>query len=120
MPLDSQQTLRLVDPQGTCLGDVSVRRIEADRVFAEFSPAADFARGEKLFRDLEEAVDEQLFSEADRLSAEIDRLGLRLASADGSEHVEVRDTQIMNRRDLCLRIPNLALIQLPQTVAEAG
>jgi hypothetical protein len=120
MPLDPQRTLRLVDPQGRCLGNVSIRRIEANRVFAEFSPAAEFARVEELFHDLEEAVNEQLFSLADRLSAEIDRLGLRLASADGSEHVEVCDAQIMNRRDLCLRIPNLALIQLPQTIAEAG
>lgn len=120
MPLDPRQTVRLTDSKGRYLGAVSIQRIEGNRVFARFSPAADFALVERLFLDLEEAANDQLFSSVDQISGDVDRLGLRLASEDCSEQLELRDVQIMNRHDLSCRVPNLALIQTSRAIAEAS
>ena len=120
MPLDPQQTVRLIDSDGRHLGDVSLARIEGNRVFGRFSRGQDFAAVEALFRDWEEAVNDQMFTLVDRLSGEIDRLRLRLTSPDGSEQLQLCDVQLTNEYELCCRVPNLALIQTPQPAAEVG
>jgi hypothetical protein len=120
MPLDPQEELRLIDSQGRCLGSVSIERIEGDRVFGEFVASADFADASAMFREFEEAVNDQLFPEADRLSREIDALGLRLASADVNDSLLLGDVQIMNDTDLSCRVPNLGLTQVLQATAHAG
>ena len=120
MPLDPRQTLSLVDSDGRCLGEVSIERIEGNRIFGRFSRGHNFAAVETLFCQWEEAVNDQMFSLVDQLTREIDRLGLRLASPDGSEQLKLCDVQISNAGDLCCRIPNLGLIQTSETVAQAG
>lgn len=120
MALDPQQELHLVDATGKTLGSVSIERIEGDRVFARFSPASDFAGAQLKFRQFEEAANDQLFHEVDRLSREIDSLGLRLASVDGTNSLHLDDVQIMNDADLSCRVPNLGLTQSEQEVVHAG
>ena len=110
MPLDPQQRLCLTDSQLRCFGEVSITRIEGDRVYADFTPQADFSAVESIFHDLEQAANDQLFTLAGKLSEKIDALGMRLTSADGGEQLELCDVQIMNGRNLCCRVPNLALI----------
>lgn len=119
MALDPQQELHLVDAQGNPLGSVSIDRIEGDQVFARFCAAAGFARVQLNFREFEEAVNDQLFHEADRLSREIDSLGLRLASVDGTNSLQLEDVQIMNDTDLSCRVPNLGLTQSKQEATHA-
>lgn len=120
MALDPQQNLHLIDSSGNTLGSVSIVRIEGDRVFAQFSAGAGFARVATKLREFEEAVNDQLFDEADRLSREIDSLGLRLASVDGINSLQLEDVQIMNGTDLSCRVPNLGLTQSTQEAAHAG
>src|SRR5262245_43335432 len=120
MPLDPQQDSHLVDSQGRCLGTVSIERIEGDRVFAAFVSGKDFAAVDSLFGEFEEAVNDQLFHEADRLSLAIDALGLRLTSVDGKDSLELRDVQIMNATNLSCRVPNLFLVQASRAAAHAG
>jgi hypothetical protein len=117
MPLDPQHDVHLTEAQGRMLGRVSIQRIEGNRVFGSFAPEADYASVRAVFKALEEAANDQLFDEADRLSQQIDRFGLRLLGANAAEQLIVCDVQIMNGRDLCCRIPNLALTQLPRAVA---
>ncbi len=117
MPLDPQETAFLTDAQGRSLGRVSIGRIEGDRVFGRFAPEAEFASVRWLFAEFEQAVNDQVFSEADRLAGEIDRLGLRLSGAGGAEGLELRDVQIMEASVFCCRVPNLALTQVPRAVA---
>jgi len=120
MPLDPRQQLCLVDAQATRLGAVTIRRIEGDRVYATFAATDDFSAVRQTFRDFEEAVNDQMFSEVDRLSQDIDALALRLASDDGSDFVALDDVQIMNDTDLSCRVPNLGLTQAKPAAAHAG
>ena len=96
MPLDPQQTLYLADSHGRRLGRVAIDRIEGNRLFGRFTPEEGFAAACDLFDEFEAAVNEQLFSEADRLSQEIDRLGLNLRNTDAAEELAVCDVQIMD------------------------
>ena len=117
MPLDPQGTVYLTDAQGRSLGQVFIERIEGDRVFGRIAPHADFAAVRALFEELEAAANGQLFSEADRLADEIDRLGLHLTGYGAAEDLAVCDVQIMAESALSCRVPNLALTQLPRAVA---
>lgn len=117
MALDPQQTLYLTDVQGRRLGRVSIDRIEGDRVLGRFTPEDAFDAVRPLFAEFEAVVNDQLFSEADRLSHQIDRLGLSLISADAAGQLAVCDVQIMAVSAFCCRVPNLALTQLPRAVA---
>jgi hypothetical protein len=116
MPLNPQGTVYLTDAQRRFLGQVFIERTEGDRVFGRFAPQADFAAVRSLFEELEEAANGQMFSEADRLAEQIDRLGLHLAGY-GAEQLAICDVQIMGESTLCCRVPNLALTQLPRAVA---
>lgn len=116
MPHDPQEQLCLTDSQSRCFGEVSIRRIEGDRVFDDFTPQADFSAIKPMFDELEQAANEQMFTLAGKLSEQINALGMRLTSSDG-EQLELCDVQIMNGRNLCCRVPNLALIQIPQAFA---
>jgi hypothetical protein len=117
MPLDAQQAVNLTDSQGRSLGQVVIERIERDRVFGRFTSRGEFAAVRSLFDEFEEAVTEQLFTEADRLSREIDELGLHLTGSGATEQLTVCDVQIMNATAFCCRIPNLALTQIRRAVA---
>jgi hypothetical protein len=117
MPLDPQEAVHLTDAQGRQLGRVSIDRIEGNRVFGRFTPEAGFAPLRALFEGLEEAANDQLFSEADRLGQQIDRLGLHLSGSGPAEQLVVCDVQIMNTSAFCCRIPHLALTQVPRAVA---
>jgi hypothetical protein len=120
MPLDPQEQLRLTDSQSRYFGEVSIRRIEGNRVFADFTPRSDFSAIKSMFDELKLAANDQMFTSAGELSAKIDALGLRLMSSEGGEQLELCDVQIMNDRNLCCRVPNLALIQMPQAIAGVG
>jgi hypothetical protein len=117
MPLDAQQAVYLTDAQGRSLGEVIIDRIERDRVFGRFTSEGGFAPVRSLFEEFEEAVTEQLFGEADRLSHEIDQLGLHLTGSGATERLTVCDVQIMNATAFCCRVPNLALTQIRRAVA---
>ena len=120
MPIDPQQDVQLMDVRGHRLGSVAIQRIEGDRVFGRFSAGPDFAAVEGMFQQFEDAVNDQLFPEADRVGRQIDQLGLRLSSADGSETLQLGDVQIMNGSDFLCRIPNLGLIQATRATTHAG
>ncbi len=120
MSLDPRQDLRLKDGQQRCLGRVSIVRIEGDRVFGTFVAEPDFQLVASIFRDFEEAVNNQLFREVDRLACDIEALDLRLTSADGNDSLDIGDVQIMNGTDLTCRVPNLGLTQSPRAAAHAG
>jgi hypothetical protein len=117
MPLDPQQIMSLTDLHGRNLGRVSLQRIEGHQVVGVFTPGDDFAAVRDVFAEFEVAVNEQMFSEADRLSREIDRLGLTLSCPDTQDRLSVRDVQIMGMSGFCCQIPNLALTQMPRAVA---
>ena len=120
MALDPQETVYLIDSAGRRLGEVSIQRIEGDRVHGRFAANSQFDDVREVFEDFEEAVNEQLFHEADRLSVAIDELGLHLSSADAGETLELQDTQIMNDADLSCRVPNLGLTQARRATAQVG
>jgi hypothetical protein len=119
MALDPKQSVELVDMQGRLLGQVSIKRIEGNRLFGRFEPALDFRAVERLFSGLDEAVNDQLFVEADALSRRIDDLGLKLVSTERCEQLELRNVQLMNGSDLSCEIPNLGLIQMEPAEAQA-
>jgi hypothetical protein len=120
MALDPTTTLCLADATGRRLGDVSISLIEGDRVHGRFVANEQFDAVREIFEEFEEAVNEQLFREAERLSGEIDELGLYLASGDLGETLQVVDTQIMNGTDLSCRVPNLGITQSRRAAAQAG
>ena len=120
MALDPQQTACLIDSHGHYLGDVVIERIEGNRVFGRFSCAVGFDSLEDLFREFENAVNDQIFSVVDELASKIEALDLRLASSDGNEQLGLFDVQIMNTHDFCCRIPNLGLIQTSEAVGQVG
>lgn len=117
MPLNPQHALQLTDAYGRSLGLVSIERIEGNQVLGSFTSEDDFAAVRDLFEEFEAAVNEQVFGEADRLSHDIDRLGLALRSLDAVEQLAVCDVQIMDGSAFSCRVPNLALTQLPRAVA---
>jgi len=119
MPLDPRQTSLLTDACGQSLGQVSIERIEGNRLFGRFTAGADFGGVRCLFEKLEEAVNDQVFGDADRLAEQIDRLDLRLAGTGPAEQLALRDVQIMDGSAFCCKVPGLALAQIPRAVAWA-
>jgi hypothetical protein len=75
------------------LGHVAVQRTDQGLVIGEFSPDDSFAVVEQLFRDYEEAVDQQALSIVDALDARIAGLGLHVVLPDG-RRVKIDDVQI--------------------------
>ncbi len=120
MALDPQRTVYLTDPTGRRLGGVSISRIEGDRVHGRFAAFDQFDAVREIFEEFEEAVNEQLFHEAERLSGQIDELRLFLTSDEPRETLELVDTQIMNGVDFSCRVPNLGITQSRRATAQVG
>ncbi len=117
MPLDPRGAVHLTDGQRRSLGQVFIERTEGDRVLGRFLPQADFGVVRSLFEEFEEAVNGQMFTEADRLAGQIDRLDLHLTGASVADQLAVCDVQIMGESGFSCRVPNLALTQNPRAGA---
>jgi hypothetical protein len=120
MPIRFQSDARLIDAQGQSLGTVSFDKVAGDRVFGRFAATANFDAARSLFRQFEDAVSDQLFSDVEELGLQIERLGLQLAPFDGDDALNLTDVQIMNETDFSCRIPNLALTQEPPAALRVG
>ena len=120
MALNPQEELYLIDKNGQRLGSVAIRRIEGDRLSGGFLADKGFAAVGSLFERFESAVNEQLFHEVDRISEEIERLGIRLISKDAHDALRLEDVQIMHGTDISCQVPNLKLTQTTSAAVVAG
>jgi hypothetical protein len=120
MALNPQEELFLIDKNGQRLGSVAIRRIEGNRLFGQFRADRTFATVGSLFNSFENAVNEQLFHEVDRISQEIERLGIKLVSKDARDALQLEEVQIMKGTEISCQIPNLKLTQTPIAAVVAG
>jgi hypothetical protein len=120
MALNPQEELYLIDKNGQRLGSVAIRRIEGDRLFGRFRADKGFAAVESLFERFENAANDQLFHEVDRIGEEIERLGMQLVSKDADDALRLEDVQIMRGADFACQVPNLQLIQPTPAAVIAG
>jgi hypothetical protein len=104
MQLHPEQDVLLTDGQGRALGRVTVVRLQGDLVIGKLNPGPDFPAVAGLFREFEEAANQQALSAADELGAAIDSLRLQLRPLDGSLGQEVHDVQVMNGHDFSCRL----------------
>lgn len=86
-------TLFLLDRDGTELG--IIRAIPTDgHMLGNFAPGPAFARHAALFAQYEQAAEQQLLQEIERLEREIGQLGFMVATPDGARR-RIADLQIM-------------------------
>ena len=101
--------LGLFDNRDRWLGQVRIEGIQPDWVLGKLIPSPAYAQVEQFFRDFEDAVNQQGFTQADELyEANIEPLGLQLRSANGLPPIDIRDVQIMNVRNFCCKISDQA------------
>lgn len=86
--------LKLLDNSGTTIGEIFVTA-ENGVVLGNFLPTPAFSIYESLFRSYEQAANDQLFVEVDRLEVEIDSLGFYVIDPCGGMKRSITDLQIM-------------------------
>jgi hypothetical protein len=97
-------SLTLSDARGLTYGWMTLESHEEPLLQGVFVPGPDFLRVSPLFRQFEEAVNEQALSTVNRLDAAISALGLVLSSPDGSEQTPVYDVQIWTDGGISCRL----------------
>lgn len=86
----------LMDCDGNLVGEVTASPSDEARMLGGFTPAPHFRLYEQLFQEFEQAANDQLFLEIDRLEREIAALGFNLVGPFPREdRVEIEDLQIM-------------------------
>jgi hypothetical protein len=96
--------VELVDARGRHLGKVTIERIDGDLLFGRLAAGPGYAVVESLFRQFEEAANDQLFGILDGLAGAISALQPQLRIAENGTGVPVRDLQIMEGHDLSCRL----------------
>ncbi|WP_334190353.1 hypothetical protein [Noviherbaspirillum sp.] len=86
--------LKLLDKSGTTVGEIFVSA-ENSAVLGDFFPTPAFSIYESLFRDHEQAANDQLFVEVDRLEEEISSLGFYVMDPRNGIQKKITDLQIM-------------------------
>lgn len=86
--------LKLLDKSGTTIGEISVTA-ENGVVLGDFLPTPAFSIYESLFRNHEQAANDQLLVEVDRLEEEIDSLGFYVIDPCSGIEKRILDLQIM-------------------------
>jgi hypothetical protein len=81
---------------GNLVGEVAVTSSEGALMLGNFSPAPHFRFYEQLFKEFEQAANNLLFVEIDRLEREVTELGFYVIGASPQdERLEIEDLQIM-------------------------
>lgn len=94
----------LNDGSGDFAGEVTVTSADGIVMLGNFAPDPHFCSYEQLFTEFEQAANNQLFVEIDRLEREIAELGFYLVGPLPQENrLEIDDLQIMGS-DMSLRV----------------
>ncbi|MDY7804885.1 hypothetical protein [Burkholderia stagnalis] len=94
----------LNDCSGNLAGEITVTSSEEGLMLGNFSPGSNFRSYEQLFMDFEQAANNQLLVEVDRLEREITELGFYLVGPLPQEgRLEIEDLQIMGS-DVSFRV----------------
>ncbi|MDN7874665.1 hypothetical protein [Burkholderia aenigmatica] len=94
----------LNDGSGDLAGEVTVTSADGILTLGNFAPGPHFCSYEQLFAEFEQAANNQLFVEVDRLEREITELGFYLVGPLPQENrLEIGDLQIMGS-DVSFRV----------------
>ena len=104
MELRAGSVVELVDGLGRLLGHVTVECLEGERLLGQFAAGPGYAAAEPLFRQFEEAANDQVFSILDDLADTIAALQPRFRSANNGAEAAVQDLQIMEGHDLSCKL----------------
>jgi hypothetical protein len=86
----------LKDRRGDLTGEITVTSSDGALMLGDFASAPHFRLYEQLFKEFEQAANDQLFVEVDRLEHEIAGLGFYLVGPFPQEdRLEIEDLQIM-------------------------
>ena len=86
--------LKLLDKSGSTIGEIFVTA-ENSAILGNFLPTPAFSIYESLFRNHEQAANDQLFVEVDRLEEEISSLGFYVIDPCNGIKKRITDLQIM-------------------------
>lgn len=93
-----------MDHGGDLAGEVTVSSSKEALMLGGFTPVPRFCLYEQLFREFEQAANDQLFVEIDRLEHEIAALGFYLVGPfPQDDRLEIEDLQIMGN-DVSFRL----------------
>ncbi|WP_144029748.1 hypothetical protein [Burkholderia sp. AU18528] len=88
----------LKDHSGEGMGEIIVIASREGSILGEFSPASCFATYAPLFKEFEQAANDQLLVEIDRLEGEIYKLGFYVVGpCPQGPRYEIENLQIMER-----------------------
>ena len=88
----------LKDRGGNLTGEVVVTSSTGALMLGDFAPAPHFRLYEQLFNEFEQAANDQIFVEVDRLEREIAGLGFYLVGpCPQKNRLEIEDLQIMGK-----------------------
>ncbi|WP_155122946.1 hypothetical protein [Burkholderia ubonensis] len=94
----------LNDCSGNLVGEVTVTSSEGGLMLGNFAPGSNFHSYKQLFMEFEQAANDQLLVEVDRLEREITELGFYLVGPFPQEgRLEIEDLQIMGS-DVSFRV----------------
>jgi hypothetical protein len=94
----------LMNHGGDLAGEVTVSSSGETLMLGSFAPAPHFRLYEQLFKEFEQAANDQLFVEIDRLEREIAELGFYVIGPFPQEdRLEIEDLQIMGN-DVSFRL----------------
>ncbi|KVC53417.1 hypothetical protein DF021_24115 [Burkholderia stagnalis] len=102
--MPTMMKFHLNDCSGNLAGEITVTSSEEGLMLGNFSPGSNFRSYEQLFMDFEQAANNQLLVEVDRLEREITELGFYLVGPLPQEgRLEIEDLQIMGS-DVSFRV----------------
>ncbi|KVD92287.1 hypothetical protein WI90_11310 [Burkholderia ubonensis] len=102
--MPTMMKFHLNDYSGNLAGEVTVTSSEGGLMLGNFAPGSNFRSYEQLFMEFEQAANNQLLVEIDRLEHEITELGFYLVGPLPQEgRLEIEDLQIMGS-DVSFRV----------------
>lgn len=88
-------SLKLLDRFGTIVGEISITE-DKTMAMGEFIPTHEFLIYESIFKDHEQAANNQLLVEVDRLEREIELLCFYIIDSNSQIKRNITDLQIMD------------------------
>ncbi|KYC20601.1 hypothetical protein WM94_16380 [Pseudomonas sp. ABFPK] len=94
MPITKLSAIKIMDSQNVCIGSVENPAIAEKVISGTFLPTQHYKKYGKIFFDLEQAANKQLFTHADQLERQIQGLAFYAVTLSNRK-ISIENLQIM-------------------------